>query len=703
MDILKKPAKNFKRYGQKRTGPSDSIEIHSIGTSQNTALNVFNSMNQYNPGGIVHAIISADENNEVLEILPDDNVAWADAGYGNQHSYTIELCESDSMKYQPNSARFTILNEAKFLKDIQRGYDRAVEYVAIKCKQFGFDPMKKLSNGLYQVYSHQEANKLGLASAHVDPSHIWPYIDKDMDKFRKEVKEAMGTTKPITEPSVKNTDNIWMGWIKRESGAIGFKQVNGDSGNAYGKYQFDRRYALVPFMQYCVDYSKERYQGFERYIAYGAGSVELLNNPTLASLWQAYCERYPEEFEMLQDVYAYKYYYLEAVKYIKNLYGIIMDNHAPAVKGTLYSMSIRSGALVAARKFAGCNDATPDLVMLNIAYPTYGNQDSNRWTKAGQWGDSLKALENNEFTEVPTNMSDANKVEEKKQTYRVRLKWGTDMTTQIGAYTNLDNAIKAAKEAIPGYKVFDESGKIVFDTGELTVENQRKIAVKWAKNTANNNDHGYDNTKGKRGGTPDYACSSFVNEAWRQAGVDLPESGTVYTKDMPKIYKKHGFINVFNDVNVKNAKGMLAGDLPLTRGVHVEICDGNGNLTGARGNANSGKPENGKSGDQSGNEIVTSGYYNNPWKVVLRYVGTGKEETPKEPETKKEYVVQAGSFSSETNAKNRINAIKAKGIEAIVKKIDGAYKVQCGVFSIEENAKKRVQQLKNAGFEAIIK
>ena len=91
MDILKKPAKNFKRYGQKRTGPFDSIEIHTIGTQQNTALNVYNSMNQYNPGGIVHSIISADENNEVLEILPDDNVAWADAGYGNQHSYTIEL------------------------------------------------------------------------------------------------------------------------------------------------------------------------------------------------------------------------------------------------------------------------------------------------------------------------------------------------------------------------------------------------------------------------------------------------------------------------------------------------------------------------------------------------------------------------------------------------------------------------------------
>ena len=37
MEIIKKYAKNFKRFGQKRTSTLDSIEIHSIGTAQNTA------------------------------------------------------------------------------------------------------------------------------------------------------------------------------------------------------------------------------------------------------------------------------------------------------------------------------------------------------------------------------------------------------------------------------------------------------------------------------------------------------------------------------------------------------------------------------------------------------------------------------------------------------------------------------------------
>lgn len=192
MNIIKKHATNFKRYGTKRNYTMDSIEIHTIGTAQNTAENVYNSMNQSNPGGITHAIISSDMDGLILEILPDDNVAWADAGYGNHHSYTIEICESDYMKYKPNSANYSIVNNAKFISDITRGYNNAVEYVAHKCKQFGFNPMDKLQNGLYRVYSHQEANVNGLASAHVDPTHLWPKIGKTMDDFRNDVKKTMG-------------------------------------------------------------------------------------------------------------------------------------------------------------------------------------------------------------------------------------------------------------------------------------------------------------------------------------------------------------------------------------------------------------------------------------------------------------------------------------------------------------------------------
>lgn len=180
----------FKRYGEKRSGEFNSIEIHSIGCAQNSAKPIRDNMNKYNPDGIVHAIVDAEVEGKVLEILPDYNVAWCDAGYGNSHSYAIEIAESDHMKYT-GGANYTITNQKKFLDDLKRGYNTAVYYVAKKCKEFGFDPTKKLANGLYTVYSHKEANAKGLASGHVDPDHIFVKIGKTMDIFRSDVKNVM--------------------------------------------------------------------------------------------------------------------------------------------------------------------------------------------------------------------------------------------------------------------------------------------------------------------------------------------------------------------------------------------------------------------------------------------------------------------------------------------------------------------------------
>ncbi len=190
--IIDLPCTAFKRYGTKRAYELDSIEIHSIGTAQSDAKVIRNNMNQYSPGGITHAICDCKLAGTVYTLLPKDNVAWADAGYGNNHSYTIEMAESGYMKYV-SGANFTITNEAKFKADIKRGYDTMVQYVAQLCREFGFDPTHKLPNGLHRVYSHDEARQKGLASAHVDVSHLWPKIDKNMDKFRAEVKAIMST------------------------------------------------------------------------------------------------------------------------------------------------------------------------------------------------------------------------------------------------------------------------------------------------------------------------------------------------------------------------------------------------------------------------------------------------------------------------------------------------------------------------------
>lgn len=96
-------------------------------------------------------------------------------------------------------------------------------------------------------------------------------------------------------------EQIDMFWWPRESGSKGYRCVNGDGGNAMGAYQFDRRYALVPFMQYCVNKNAEHYNGFNTFIAYGAGSEQLKNNQELANLWVQYCDNYGAEFGNFQD------------------------------------------------------------------------------------------------------------------------------------------------------------------------------------------------------------------------------------------------------------------------------------------------------------------------------------------------------------------------------------------------------------------
>ena len=192
LKITQNYAKKFCKFGVKRDGEFTSIEVHSIGCAQNSIEPIRQGMNQYKPGGIVHAIIAADVPDTVVEILPDDNTIWADKGYGNRHSFAFEIAESDYMRYKPNSAEYTITDRNKFLLDIWHGYLTAVEYTAMKCKQFGFNPLEKMPNGLHRVYSHDEGRRLGLSSAHVDPSHIWKHIGKTMDAFRSEVAACMG-------------------------------------------------------------------------------------------------------------------------------------------------------------------------------------------------------------------------------------------------------------------------------------------------------------------------------------------------------------------------------------------------------------------------------------------------------------------------------------------------------------------------------
>ena len=72
---------------------------------------------------------------------------------------------------------------------------------------------------------------------------------------------------------------IWMGWLCRESGNEHGQHTAdiwciGDNGHAYGRYQFDNRYALVPFMQYCVANNETHYCEFNKYISMARADLQ---------------------------------------------------------------------------------------------------------------------------------------------------------------------------------------------------------------------------------------------------------------------------------------------------------------------------------------------------------------------------------------------------------------------------------------------
>lgn len=180
------------------------------------------------------------------------------------------------------------------------------------------------------------------------------------------------------------THTCWMGWIGYECGyeyldPNGLSR-SGDSGRAYGMYQFDYRWGLVPFMQSCVAYNSTRYAGFNQYIAMGAGNTALVNNSNLLALFQGYASAYTAEFQYLQDVQAVTNYLEPIINLVQQNYGYDLATKGPYVLGSAFSMAIRSGANPAYTFFAnGANMSVTNLI--NQSYTMQGNlyYDNGRW------------------------------------------------------------------------------------------------------------------------------------------------------------------------------------------------------------------------------------------------------------------------------------------------------------------------------------
>lgn len=147
-------------------------------------------------------------------------------------------------------------------------------------------------------------------------------------------------------------------------------------------------------------------------------------------------------------------------------------------------------------------------------------------------------------------------------------------------------------------------------------------AVQWMISTANNPLHGYDQ-KYRWGEHGDYDCSSAVITAWEIAGVPVKSAGATYTGNMYSAFKKCGFVDATQSVNLKIGSGLRRGDVLLNRRSHTAIYIGSGQIVQASANEK-GTATGGTPGDQTGKEFLVRSYYNYPWDYVLRYPETEK-------------------------------------------------------------------------------
>lgn len=228
-------------YKSGRTRTAVGMQLHTIGTAQNSASALASYWNQPGIQACVQYCVDAETPGLVYQFLPDDRRAQADAGFGNSSLITVELMESDYMKYI-GGANYIITNEPKFKADITRAYNTAVEFFAQKCKEYGWNPQEKMSNGLYRISSHDEGRRLGLSSGHVDPTHIWDRYGWTMDKFRADVVKAMNGGYTATKFEEPKYYRVRASWEDTSSQLGAYQDLNNAKENCpYGYIVFDEK------------------------------------------------------------------------------------------------------------------------------------------------------------------------------------------------------------------------------------------------------------------------------------------------------------------------------------------------------------------------------------------------------------------------------------------------------------------------------
>lgn len=141
--------------------------------------------------------------------------------------------------------------------------------------------------------------------------------------------------------------------------------------------------------------------------------------------------------------------------------------------------------------------------------------------------------------------------------------------------------------------------------------------IDYAVAIANDDSHGYSQSRRWKAQGSDRDCSSLMYEAAHHAGynVTVGPSGVHYTGTMIDDFRKAGFEVLEFDGNLYD---LDPGDIlvrdPWGEDGHTEMYIGNNQFVGAHGSEHG--TADGEPGDQTGNEISVVGVYGN-WDYVL--------------------------------------------------------------------------------------
>ncbi len=193
MKIIQSITTNNPCYRAGRKIKVKGLMLHSVGCPQPSAavfVKLWNS-NKYEIG--VHGVIDGNTG-DVHQCLPWDHRGWHGGGVSNNTHIGVEMCEPACIKYTGGST-FTCSDLVTARAVAKRTYESAVELFAQLCEKYDLNPMEK---GV--IISHKEGHKMGIASNHGDPEHLWKGLGLNytMDKFRNDVRSSMNKTELLT-------------------------------------------------------------------------------------------------------------------------------------------------------------------------------------------------------------------------------------------------------------------------------------------------------------------------------------------------------------------------------------------------------------------------------------------------------------------------------------------------------------------------